>query len=813
MPRPKTVNSGLIAALILAAGSTAPGAVAAEQEPAVVAPAPAASPAAVPKPADDPAQLDFANGLYARKMYGPAAEEYRKYLAAYPASPQAASALFRAADSLYFLKDHEGAIARFEEFLAAHPADKRSGMARLRIASAQFALGRPRQAVVLLSDLASAANEEPEVRAAALYYLAKSHQSMGRAGRAIKHFLELCRDFSKTEYASYAAIEMGDHHVAAGRYRAAERAYRIASGNREPAELHRTGLYRLGEVLYALKDPEAARRQYLVALEAFAAAGSLTPEEEAMRHNALLGVFYCDLVLGDLAGAQKDASGPLAGLIDVSPNEAEILYLLAALHAQQGQEDAALKLTDVALARGGLKPEALKNTALLKAQLLSARGDHEGALKALLDLPAEIPDLLRVNYEKAELFRLTGRDQDALVHYRAIVDGHPDSPYAKAGYYQAGLLYLRAGYPIEARQMFTFFVSKYPTDPIAEKAALEIVQIDLDAGKYVEAEKGARAVLAAHPSGAHVDVALYKLAIAQAALDRTGEAAASFLRIAQEYPDSLIYREALYGAATSFEAAGQLRRALECYEKMLASDSQDDDARHVLARLGPLYLDIGELDKAAELYLDLLTRRADVQFSQEQAFWLIQHLLDNARYEPMQKALAAIPERFKDQDLTHETAFFLGESSMGLKRFPEAVQHYRKAIEIRPDGRFAAHAHLGAGLASAAQGDNVAAEAAFNEALRYDQEIRIAMRARYEIAGLRHREGDMLASAKAYMMVAILYDDPVYTPMALYRAGECFARAEKTDESRKAFEEVRFRYPESEWAQKLAAQDKGGNVR
>lgn len=806
MRLPKTVSKRAFAALILAACVRIPAAAAEE-----VSAAPVPATAAVP--ADDPAQLDFANGLYARKMYAPAAEEYQKYLTAYPQAPQAASALFRRGDSLYFLKNYEPSIAVFEEFLRRYAADKRAGMARLRIASAHFALGRPRQAVVLLSALASAQAEEPEVRAAAQYYLAKSHQSMGRTGRAIRQFLELCRDFGKTEYASYAAIEMGDHHVSARRYAAAERAYRIAAGNAEPAELRRTALYRLGEVLYALKDPVAARQQYLTALGAFAEVDPLRAEEEAMRHNALLGVFYCDLALGDLESAQKDATGPLAGLIDVSPNEAEILYLLAALHAQKGQADAALKLTDVALARGGLKPEALQNTALLKAQLLSARGEHEAALKTLETLPADVPDLLRINYEKAELFRLTGRDQDALIHYRAIVDGHPDSEYAKAGYYQAGLLYLKAGYPIEARQMFAYFVSKYPKDPIAEKAALEIVQIDLDAGKYEEAEKGAQAILSAHPQGAHRDIALYKLAIAQAALSRTEEAGKTFLRITEEHPDSLVYREALYGAATSFEAAGKLRPALESYEKMLASDAHDDDARHVLARLGPLYMDIGELDKAADLYLELLTERPDVEFSEEQMFWLVQYLLDNSRYEPMQKALGAVPERFKGSDLSHETSFFLGESSVGLKRYPEAVAHYRKAIELKPAGRFAPHAHLGVGLASAAQGEAVAAEAAFSEALGFDQEIRIAMRARYEIAQLRYRGGDMLEAAKAYMMVAILYDDPAYTPMALYRAGECFARADKADESRKAFAEVTHRYPESEWARKLRAQDKGGNVR
>ncbi|MCG3176802.1 MAG: Outer membrane protein assembly factor BamD [Candidatus Omnitrophica bacterium] len=779
--------------------------------PVVAKPADAPAAAEKPRPADDPAQFDFANGLYARKMYVPAAEEYRKYLESYPLSPQAASALFRRADSLFFLKEYQASLALFEDFTAKHATDKRADMARLRTASAHFALGRPRQAVVILTGLIGSA-ADPEVKAAARYYLAKSYQSSGRPGRAVRELLALCRDHAGTEYASYAAVELGEHHRSAGRLSAAEKAYRIAAANAEPAELRRTALYRLGEVLYARGQAAAARESYLAAIEAFGSVQALSSAEEEMRHNALLGVFYCDLRSEDLAQAQRDATGPLAPLIDKSPNEAEILYLLAVLHARQGLVEAAVQLTGVALERGGLKPEALQNTALLRAQLLTQRGETEAALKTLQDLPPDVPDLLRVNYEKAELLRLTGRDQDALVHYRAIVDGHPDSVYAKAGYYQAGLLYLGAGYPNEARQMFGHFVDKYPSDPIAEKAGLEIVQIDLDAERYAEAEKGALAVLASHPAGEHHDISLYKLGVAQAALSKMDEAASTFLRIASEHPGSFIVREALYGAATSYEAAGKLRQAVDCYDRMIALDDSDDDARHVLARLGPLYLDLGELDKAADLYLKALTSRHDVALSEEQMYWLVQHLLDKSQYERMQQALAAVPARFPGSDLSHEIEFFMGESSIGLKKYAEALAHYRKAVELKPGGRFAAHAHLGAGLAAAAQGDAAAAGAAFNEALRFDQEIRIAMRARYEIAVLRHREGDLLEAAKAYMMVAILYDDPSYTPMALYKAGECFARADRPDESRKAYAEIVSRYPESEWARKVP-QDAGGPAR
>ena len=53
------------------------------------------------------------------------------------------------------------------------------------------------------------------------------------------------------------------------------------------------------------------------------------------------------------------------------------------------------------------------------------------------------------------------------------------------------------------------------------------------------------------------------------------------------------------------------------------------------------------------------------------------------------------------------------------------------------------------------------------------------------------------------MLVVILYDDQKYTPLALFKAGECYTRIQMTDEASRAFEELKTRYPESEWAKKI----------
>ena len=61
---------------------------------------------------------------------------------------------------------------------------------------------------------------------------------------------------------------------------------------------------------------------------------------------------------------------------------------------------------------------------------------------------------------------------------------------------------------------------------------------------------------------------------------------------------------------------------------------------------------------------------------------------------------------------------------------------------------------------------------------------------------------DLEGAAKAFMLVAILYDDPKFTPPALYKAGECFRTLGRVEDAQKAFLELKNKYPESDWARK-----------
>ena len=201
-------------------------------------------------------------------------------------------------------------------------------------------------------------------------------------------------------------------------------------------------------------------------------------------------------------------------------------------------------------------------------------------------------------------------------------------------------------------------------------------------------------------------------------------------------------------------------------------------------------------------YEDIIFNKKDVKVDTDGIFWLVRYLLDQGLYDRLDRILAALEVRFLEKNLKHEILFFRGESAMGMNDHTKAAEWYGQAIQANAEGAYVPHAHLGRGIALEAMGQSAEAGKSFAEALKYDQEVKVAVRARFESANLLLKDKQWEEAAKAFMLVAILYDDPKYTPFALYRAGECFRGIGKTEDAEKAFLELKTKYPESEWSLK-----------
>jgi TolA-binding protein len=101
------------------------------------------------------------------------------------------------------------------------------------------------------------------------------------------------------------------------------------------------------------------------------------------------------------------------------------------------------------------------------------------------------------------------------------------------------------------------------------------------------------------------------------------------------------------------------------------------------------------------------------------------------------------------------------EAWLGARQFDEAARLAEDAQVLQPEGRINAEARILAGRIHAARGDHAEA-------------------------------------ARAFMTVAVLYDDETLSPEALRRAVAAYRRSQNSLEAEKALEELRRRYPAAE---------------
>jgi len=83
-----------------------------------------------------------------------------------------------------------------------------------------------------------------------------------------------------------------------------------------------------------------------------------------------------------------------------------------------------------------------------------------------------------------------------------------------------------------------------------------------------------------------------------------------------------------------------------------------------------------------------------------------------------------------------------------------------------------------------------------DEALLLQPEGRLNAEGRFLTGEIAYAKGDYDGAARAFMTIAVLYDDASLTPRALRRAADAYKKADNTLESQKALHELQQRYPD-----------------
>jgi TolA-binding protein len=151
----------------------------------------------------------------------------------------------------------------------------------------------------------------------------------------------------------------------------------------------------------------------------------------------------------------------------------------------------------------------------------------------------------------------------------------------------------------------------------------------------------------------------------------------------------------------------------------------------------------------------------------------------------------------------------LGECQAQLSRWPESEQTFAGYLERFSDSELWFQAQFGLGWARENRGLHDQAIEAYRKVIdRHSGQT--AARSQFQIGECLFAQKKHAEAVRELLKVDILYGYPEWSAAALYEAGRCFQEMDQPEQARSQFQQVREKYPDTQWA-KLAAERLAAN--
>jgi TolA-binding protein len=175
--------------------------------------------------------------------------------------------------------------------------------------------------------------------------------------------------------------------------------------------------------------------------------------------------------------------------------------------------------------------------------------------------------------------------------------------------------------------------------------------------------------------------------------------------------------------------------------------------------------------------------------------WLGLELYNEKNYAAAEKYLAVLAKS-DSAPSNSDFMFYLADAQTRLGTFAAAEasfeQYLRNATD--PVAKVKALLALGATKIAAHKPDD--AQKIAEEIMTLQPEGQVNAEARLLAGDVQVERGNFDEAGRAFMGVALLYDDPTITPRALQKAAAAYDKAGKKAEAEKAAEQLRSKYPE-----------------
>ena len=724
-------------------------------------------------------ELNLANTTYSRKMYDYAIQGYEKFLISYPSAKGRDTALFRLAECHRMLGNEEAARAGYERLLREFHEGEFAGAGAYRLGEYLFAEKKYEPALIQFQ-LAGKEVAGDEVRLSARYNAARCLDRLKRPEEAAKYYSEVASVQKNNPYLQYARLSLAENAAEAGRKKEALESFSQIANGSAPAPIRAEAAVKAAALAAELGDKERALKLFNVVLG--------LPESGDWRPTAFLGAVRLNFELGAYKRVAEMSEKTPTGLPDDA--RAEILLLAGDSERQLGNARAARTLYERLLQQFPNSPSSAQ-----------ARFHRLLSLYQLEDpkLVQEADDFLRLAtdpLERAQASLLKGESlfkqkkyAEAAALYAKLGDsGLADDLKTKALYKLGWCQAQTADYP-GAIKTYSQYIDKNPGSPALPSAIAQRGLAFQQNKEYAAAVKDFDQIIDTYPEAAERELALQHKALVLGQEQDYKGMTATFRQLLDSYPKSPAAGQAHFWIGWAAFEEKDYKGAIESLETARKLDEAQYGERATL-RIILCYYYLQDRPALTRT----LAENKNVNVPVEITRWLGRKSFEEGDFAAAERYLLPVLKDPKNADPA--VLIELAEAQIQLGKAKEAGPVITQYLEVAREPYGRARGLQAQAAVSLSEKEFDEAAKLCDESLLLQPEGRLNAEGRLLSGEISFARGDYDGAARAFMTVAVLYDDASITPRALQRAADAYRKANNEPEADKALQELQQRFPD-----------------
>jgi TolA-binding protein len=744
--------------------------------------------------APDRRQLDYANALFTRKLYDLAIPEYQKYLDDYSGRSGRANAYFSIGECYRNLNRLSSARTNFQKVLSDYGDSDFAGPAAYALAEMAFTQ-KDYSAALPLFHRSATKSKESAVALSARYFEARCLEILGRKDEAADIYQEVAEAGNPNPYREDARLTAASILVGRGRKIDAFKQYEALSNETQKPALKAEAAVRGG--IIALDLVQAGKGKIDKAMVDRATSllqkGRSLPEAGKFRAIAQVGLRRLQYQTGQYAELLADYKKELEKLPEAA--QAEVTLLAANSERQLGHAEKAEELYRQIIANYPDRDEA-KEAAYQR--LINIYSSDPAALLA------EAEEFLKtsptgeradqVKLLKAEALYKQQNYTEAVPIYAELRASQLSPKLRAESAYKLGLCYAQTKNAPEIVEAFTYYIQTFPDNPQVPAALAQRALAYEQDKNYNAALSDLSLIITKYPTAHEREAALQLKALILGQQENAKGMVDTFRQLLREFPKSSVAAQAQYYIGKAAFEAKDYKTAMTALN---AARQLNKEQYYNLASLRLILCQFYLKDRPAltKEVNSFMAKSPNVNPPPEVLEWLGIEYFNEKNYQTAEKYLSALGKIDNRGSVKPDFWFYLGDAATKLKNLTEAEDAFGKYLQTAKDpaGKAKVLLALGAVKIGAHKPDD--AQKIAEEIMALQPEGRVNAEARLLAGDVQLERGNFDDAGKAFMGVALLYDDPAITPRALDKAASAYQRAGRVDEADRLSRQLRERYP------------------